>query len=186
MARLNLPIHPVLFAQGWRGFCVRVMSVKKSVIRLFLVCISVSPKSLHLRPRQDSHGLAECVTVRYTCCKAGPSGQKGGCCKAGPSGRKGGCCKAGPSGQKGGCCKAGPSGQKGGCCKAGPSGQKGGCCAQLPRSSWAVWKSRWPSWAPVPNKPTVSVDVKQHSTNSAPSELRRCVKVEVDVLGSRP
>ena len=22
-----------------------------------------------------------------------------------------------------------------------------------------------PSWAPVPNKPTVSVDVKQHSTN---------------------
>ena len=27
-------------------------------------------------------------------------------------------------------------------------------------------KSRWPSWAPVPNKPTVSVDVKQHSTNS--------------------
>ena len=22
--------------------------------------------------------------------------------------------------------------------------------------------SRWPSWAPVPNKPTVSVDVKQH------------------------
>ena len=22
---------------------------------------------------------------------------------------------------------------------------------------------RWPSWAPVPNKPTVSVDVKQHS-----------------------
>ena len=25
-----------------------------------------------------------------------------------------------------------------------------------------MWKSRWPSWAPVPNKPTVSVDVKQH------------------------
>ena len=24
-------------------------------------------------------------------------------------------------------------------------------------------KSRWPSWAPVPNKPTASVDVKQHS-----------------------
>ena len=23
-------------------------------------------------------------------------------------------------------------------------------------------KSRWTSWAPVPNKPTVSVDVKQH------------------------
>ena len=25
-----------------------------------------------------------------------------------------------------------------------------------------MWKSRWTSWAPVPNKPTVSVDVKQH------------------------
>ena len=25
-----------------------------------------------------------------------------------------------------------------------------------------VWESRWTSWAPVPNKPTVSVDVKQH------------------------
>ena len=33
------------------------------------------------------------------------------------------------------------------------------------QSSGAVWKSRWTSWAPVPNKPTVSVDVKQHSTN---------------------
>ena len=28
--------------------------------------------------------------------------------------------------------------------------------------SGAVWKSRWTSWAPVPNKPMVSVDVKQH------------------------
>ena len=28
-------------------------------------------------------------------------------------------------------------------------------------------KSRWPSWAPVPKKPTVSVDVKQHSANQA-------------------
>ena len=28
-----------------------------------------------------------------------------------------------------------------------------------------MWKSRWPSWAPVPNKPTVSVDVKQHFNN---------------------
>ena len=25
-----------------------------------------------------------------------------------------------------------------------------------------MWNSRWPSWAPVPNKPRVSVDVKQH------------------------
>ena len=37
----------------------------------------------------------------------------------------------------------------------------------------------------VPNKPTVSLDVKQHLT-SWDSELRSCVKVEVDVLGSRP
>ena len=29
------------------------------------------------------------------------------------------------------------------------------------QSSGAVWKSRWTSWAPVPNKPTVSVDIKQ-------------------------
>ena len=33
------------------------------------------------------------------------------------------------------------------------------------QSSGAVWKSRWPSWAPIPNKPTVSVDVKQHSAD---------------------
>ena len=46
------------------------------------------------------------------------------------------------------------------------------CCVQKQQvhcvtcqSSGAVWKSRWTSWAPVPNKPTVSVDVKQHSTN---------------------
>ena len=40
----------------------------------------------------------------------------------------------------------------------------------------------------VPNKPTVSVDVKQHSTNQKDlcSELRSCVKVEVVVLGSPP
>ena len=30
------------------------------------------------------------------------------------------------------------------------------------QSSGAVWKSRWMSWAPVPSKPTVSVDIKQH------------------------
>ena len=32
----------------------------------------------------------------------------------------------------------------------------------LAQSSVAVWNSRWPSWAPVPNRPTVSVVVKQH------------------------
>ena len=34
------------------------------------------------------------------------------------------------------------------------------------RSSGAVWKSRWPSWALVPNKPTVSVNAKQHFNNN--------------------
>ena len=57
--------------------------------------------------------------------------------------------------------------------KMGPSGKQNNyncvsCIYQnhtypsLPQSSGAVWKSRWPSWAPVPNKPTVSVDVTQH------------------------
>ena len=54
--------------------------------------------------------------------------------------------------------------------------------------SRAVWKSRWPSGAPVHNKPSVSVDVKQYFiiTKVGFSELRSCVKVEVAVLGSRP
>ena len=46
-----------------------------------------------------------------------------------------------------------------------------------PHSSGAVWKSRWPSWAPIPNNPTVSMDVMQHSTiNSGPaaSSLTQC------------
>ena len=37
--------------------------------------------------------------------------------------------------------------------------------------SGAVWKSRWPSWAPVPNKPTVSVDVKQHSATTVSAAI---------------
>ena len=49
-------------------------------------------------------------------------------------------------------------------------------------------KSRWLFWAPVPNKPTVSVDVKQHfniiQNSTGYSELRSCVKAEVAVLGS--
>ena len=41
--------------------------------------------------------------------------------------------------------------------------------------SGAVWKLRWPSWAPVPNKPTVSVDVKQHFIIVATQQpLRDC------------
>ena len=40
-------------------------------------------------------------------------------------------------------------------------------CLSCPRpSAGAVWKSRWSSWAPVPDKPTVSVDVKQHFNQS--------------------
>ena len=39
------------------------------------------------------------------------------------------------------------------------------------QSSGAVWKSRWPSWAPVPNKLTVSVDVKQHFNQ----QVTRCL-----------
>ena len=31
--------------------------------------------------------------------------------------------------------------------------------------SGAMRKSRWLSWVPVPNKPMVSVDVKQHFNN---------------------
>ena len=34
------------------------------------------------------------------------------------------------------------------------------------QSSAAVWKSRGTFWAPVPNKPTVSVDVTQHFNNN--------------------
>ena len=53
------------------------------------------------------------------------------------------------------------------------------------RNSGAVWTSRWPSWGPVPSKPTVSVmatvDVKHEL---GPSELRSCVEVDVAVLGS--
>ena len=39
------------------------------------------------------------------------------------------------------------------------------CLSCRYQSSGGVWKSRWTSWAPVPNKPTVSVDVKQHFNN---------------------
>ena len=51
------------------------------------------------------------------------------------------------------------------------------------QSSGAVWKSRWTSWAPVPNKPTVSVDVKQHF-NDEPSKVPGKIKwreVELDL-----
>ena len=50
------------------------------------------------------------------------------------------------------------------------------CFQVLLQSSADVWKSRWPSWAPVPNKPTVSLDVKQHSTNSTKFYVRRAVR----------
>ena len=38
------------------------------------------------------------------------------------------------------------------------------------QSPGAVRESRWPTVAPVPNKPTVSVDVKQHFSNSLQTE----------------
>ena len=38
--------------------------------------------------------------------------------------------------------------------------------ASIAQNPGAVWKSRWTSWAPVPVKPTVSVDVKQHFNNN--------------------
>ena len=40
--------------------------------------------------------------------------------------------------------------------------------------SGAVWKSRWPSWAPGPNKPTVSVDVKQHFNSNNMQSVPTC------------
>ena len=43
--------------------------------------------------------------------------------------------------------------------------------ASRPQSSGAAGESRWLSWAPVPNKPTVSVDVKQHFNQSAVRHL---------------
>ena len=58
-------------------------------------------------------------------------------------------------------------------------------------------KSRWPSWAPVPNKPTVSVDVKQHSITTKcigsfsvlletkPKMIRLKVKHECHKCGKR-
>ena len=39
--------------------------------------------------------------------------------------------------------------------------QESGFLPTVPHSSGAVWKSRWPSWAPVPNKPTVSAHVTE-------------------------
>ena len=50
-------------------------------------------------------------------------------------------------------------------------------------------KSRWPSWAPVPNKPTVSVDVKQHSTNQSGdghSTFTQLCEVRVQVSAALP
>ena len=64
-----------------------------------------------------------------------------------------------------------------------------GCTELSPRfhlgqSSEGVWKWRWPSWAPVPNKP-YGLCGRKATLNCSISELRSCVKVEVAVLGSR-
>ena len=46
--------------------------------------------------------------------------------------------------------------------------------------------SRWPSWAPVPNKPTVSVDVKQHSTKLMfPTETATDEKTNIKLYGPK-
>ena len=50
---------------------------------------------------------------------------------------------------------------------------------EIIQSSGAVWKSRWPSRAPVPDKPTVSVDIKQHSTNNYQSKSQ-CRKLTLE------
>ena len=53
------------------------------------------------------------------------------------------------------------------------------CALGPPRqSSGAVWESRWTSWAPALNKPTVSVDVKQHFNNNPPRLLSASVPAE--------
>ena len=54
----------------------------------------------------------------------------------------------------------------------------------MQRNTWrrclgAVWKWRWPSWAPRPQKSLWSLNATQHL-----KMFRSCVKVEVDVLGS--
>jgi len=53
--------------------------------------------------------------------------------------------------------------------------QKPYCFVWAVQRSGAVWKSRWPSWAPVHNMPTVSVDVKQHSTNHMSGSTTLCI-----------
>ena len=44
-----------------------------------------------------------------------------------------------------------------------------------------MWKSKWPSWAPVPNKPSATLNRPEEIVAS---EQRSCVKVEVAILGS--
>ena len=38
---------------------------------------------------------------------------------------------------------------------------------------------RWPSWAPIPNKPTVSVDVKQHFNRPEEEEPKLLGKANI-------
>ena len=51
---------------------------------------------------------------------------------------------------------------------------KGASMVRIPQSSGAVRTSRWTSWAPVPNKPTVSVDVKQYFNNNIGIPILLC------------
>ena len=41
-----------------------------------------------------------------------------------------------------------------------------------------MWNSRWTSWAPIPNKPTVSVDIKQHFNQ----QKQKCTQIPWHLL----
>ena len=55
------------------------------------------------------------------------------------------------------------------------------------QNSGAVWKLRWPSWAPGRNKPTVSVDVKQYFNFSQLSKKLQLIRTSPEqVLPEKP
>ena len=58
------------------------------------------------------------------------------------------------------------------------------CLVRYSQSSGAVRKSRWLSWAPVPNKPMVSVDVKQQCNNIKLDKESRWDQEEGEELNS--
>ena len=60
--------------------------------------------------------------------------------------------------------------------------------SSVSQTSGAVWKWRWPSWAPIPNEPTVSVDLKQHFNQpvSAIWTFFQFIKLWVQSLDKHP